>query len=191
MQASDAMQATLTPKEQLVHELLVLEGLTDGEMAERLGMTERAVKFHVQNILQKTRAPDRFKMAVAFWREWSGYDEHVDDAPPAVKTRDDGRASKRGAAKKAGRKKATATKSAKKAPAKRGAKKAPAKKAAAKKAPAKKAAAKKAPAKKSRGTAKSTKTAARGRAPAKARTSRSAPKAAVKPAARRPAKRAR
>ncbi|MEL6190106.1 MAG: helix-turn-helix transcriptional regulator, partial [Myxococcota bacterium] len=62
------MTMQLTPKEQLVHDLLVYEGLTDGEMAERLGMTERAVKFHVQNLLQKTQAPDRFKMAVAFWR---------------------------------------------------------------------------------------------------------------------------
>lgn len=79
----------LTPKERLVHELLVLEGLTDGEMAQRLGMTERAVKFHVQNLLQKTAAPDRFKMAVAFWRAWSGYDEQVEDAARPVRRRDD------------------------------------------------------------------------------------------------------
>lgn len=79
----------LTPKERLVHDLLVFEGLTDGEMAERLGMTERAIKFHVQNLLQKTLAPDRFKMAVAFWRAWSGYDEQVDDAPLPVRRRDD------------------------------------------------------------------------------------------------------
>ena len=79
----------LTPKERLVHDLLVFEGLTDGEMAQRLGMTERAIKFHVQNLLQKTQAPDRFKMAVAFWREWSGYDEQVPDAPRPVRRRDD------------------------------------------------------------------------------------------------------
>lgn len=77
----------LTPKERLVHDLLVFEGLTDGEMADRLGMTERAVKFHVQNLLQKTQAPDRFKMAVAFWRAWSDYDAIVDEAPPPVRRR--------------------------------------------------------------------------------------------------------
>ena len=111
------MTMQLTPKEQLVHDLLVYEGLTDGEMAERLGMTERAVKFHVQNLLQKTQAPDRFKMAVAFWRSTSGWDRKNRSVPP-VRRRDDapvprGRASaKRGAAKKkaSGKKKAAARK---------------------------------------------------------------------------------
>ncbi|MBX2810316.1 MAG: LuxR C-terminal-related transcriptional regulator [Myxococcales bacterium] len=87
--SSEPSMVELTPKERLVHDLLVFEGLTDGEMAERLGMSERAIKFHVQNLLQKTQAPDRFKMAVAFWREWSGYDEQVPDAPRPVRKRTD------------------------------------------------------------------------------------------------------
>ncbi len=77
----------LTPREREIHSLLVLEGLTDSEMAVRLGMSERAVKFHVQNLLRKAQAPDRFKMAVAFWRAWSGYDEQADVAPKPVRRR--------------------------------------------------------------------------------------------------------
>ena len=88
------MTTKLTPKEQLVHDLLVFEGLTDGEMAQRLGMTERAVKFHVQNLLQKTQAPDRFKMAVAFWRATSGWNRK-NRSVPAVRRRDEASASSR------------------------------------------------------------------------------------------------
>lgn len=165
----DPSPQDLTPKERLVHELLVFEGLTDGEMAERLGMTERAVKFHVQNLLQKTRAPDRFKMAVAFWRAWSGYDRRVADAPRPVRLRDDPKSTsrKRGAAKKAsGRKTKKSSKTARKQ-----------KSVAKKKAVAKTAATKKK--KTSRGTAAKSTGARRG----------SAAKAAARPAPKRRARR--
>ncbi len=62
------MQQSLTPREWQVFELIVHEGLTNREIGERLGITERVVKFHSTNVLHKMRAPDRLKMTVSYWQ---------------------------------------------------------------------------------------------------------------------------
>jgi DNA-binding NarL/FixJ family response regulator len=53
----------LTPRERDVLALLV-EGLANKQIARRLGVTEKTVKTHVSNILQKLRAADRTQAAV-------------------------------------------------------------------------------------------------------------------------------
>jgi DNA-binding CsgD family transcriptional regulator len=41
----------------------IREGLANKEIAAVLGITERGVKFHVSNLLQKTGAPNRYRLA--------------------------------------------------------------------------------------------------------------------------------
>ncbi len=55
---SDAEGSSLTPRELEVLQLLA-EGLTNQEVAGRLGLSARTVKTHVQNLLNKLDAPDR------------------------------------------------------------------------------------------------------------------------------------
>jgi DNA-binding NarL/FixJ family response regulator len=62
----------LTEQEAKVMDLLVLEGLTNQEIAKELGLTVRTAKFHVGNVLQKMGTPDRLKLAVLYWRGRSG-----------------------------------------------------------------------------------------------------------------------
>jgi DNA-binding NarL/FixJ family response regulator len=62
----------LTEQEAKVMDLLVLEGLTNQEIAKQLGLTVRTAKFHVGNVLQKMGTPDRLKLAVAYWRGRAG-----------------------------------------------------------------------------------------------------------------------
>jgi DNA-binding NarL/FixJ family response regulator len=62
----------LTEQEAKVMDLLVLEGLTNQEIAKELGLTVRTAKFHVGNVLQKMGTPDRLKLAVLYWRGRAG-----------------------------------------------------------------------------------------------------------------------
>lgn len=54
--------------EEQVLELIVREGYSNEELAAELGTTTRTAKFHVGNLLRKTAATDRLKLAVGFWR---------------------------------------------------------------------------------------------------------------------------
>jgi DNA-binding NarL/FixJ family response regulator len=56
-----------TQRESEVHDLIVLEGLSNSELARALGLSERTVKFHAGNVLRKTGIPDRMKLAVSYW----------------------------------------------------------------------------------------------------------------------------
>jgi len=56
--AEHTPRVALTPRETEVL-LLVAKGLTNGEIAGRIGRTEETVKVHVKNILQKLDARDR------------------------------------------------------------------------------------------------------------------------------------
>lgn len=58
----------LTETEEQVLELIVREGYSNEELAAELGTTTRTAKFHVGNLLRKTAATDRLKLAVGFWR---------------------------------------------------------------------------------------------------------------------------
>jgi DNA-binding NarL/FixJ family response regulator len=58
----------LTVREREVFDLIVKEGLNNTEIAERLGITQRAAKFHASNVLRKMGTPDRLKLAVMFWQ---------------------------------------------------------------------------------------------------------------------------
>ena len=49
---------------------LVLSGLTNREIAERLEVTEKTVKFHVGNILKKLNVRNRVEAALIAKREW-------------------------------------------------------------------------------------------------------------------------
>lgn len=48
---------------------LVAEGLSNGQIAERLVLSEKTVKGHVSNILSKLHLTDRTQAAVFAWRE--------------------------------------------------------------------------------------------------------------------------
>ena len=49
--------------------LLIAEGMSNGEIAEKLYLSERTVKGHVTNILNKLHLQDRTQAAVYAWRE--------------------------------------------------------------------------------------------------------------------------
>ncbi|WP_201833623.1 response regulator [Microvirga zambiensis] len=49
---------------------LILAGLTNREIAERLEVTEKTVKFHVGNILKKLNVKNRVEAALLAKREW-------------------------------------------------------------------------------------------------------------------------
>ncbi len=57
-EASDAPASSLTPRELEVLQLLA-EGLTNAQVAQRLSLSARTVKTHVQNLLSKLDVPDR------------------------------------------------------------------------------------------------------------------------------------
>ena len=58
----------LTPRELEVLKLIA-EGLTNADIAERLGVAEKTVKGHVGNVLSKLQVHDRTQAAVYAWRE--------------------------------------------------------------------------------------------------------------------------
>lgn len=64
--------STLSPRERDVLELIA-EGLSNADIAVRLGIGEKTVKTHVSNLLAKLELSDRTQVAVAAWREgWVG-----------------------------------------------------------------------------------------------------------------------
>ena len=63
-----ALAALLSERErQVLH--LIAEGLSNGEIATRLVISEKTVKSHVRNILSKLHLVDRTQVAVFAWRE--------------------------------------------------------------------------------------------------------------------------
>ena len=48
---------------------LIATGLTNAQIAERLVISERTVKSHVNNILSKLQLADRTQAAIFAWRE--------------------------------------------------------------------------------------------------------------------------
>ena len=62
----------LTEREREVFDLIVKEGLNNTEIADRLGITQRAAKFHASNVLRKMRTPDRLKLTVMYWQASKG-----------------------------------------------------------------------------------------------------------------------
>lgn len=62
------LHATLSEREREVLRLIA-EGRTNGEIAERLVISEKTVKSHVNNILSKLQVTDRTQAAVYAWRE--------------------------------------------------------------------------------------------------------------------------
>ena len=63
-----ALAALLSERErQVLH--LIAEGLSNGEIATRLVISEKTVKSHVRNILSKLHLVDRTQAAVFAWRE--------------------------------------------------------------------------------------------------------------------------
>jgi NarL family two-component system response regulator LiaR len=59
---------TLSEREREVLNLIAT-GLTNGQIAERLVISERTVKSHVNNILSKLQVADRTQAAIFAWRE--------------------------------------------------------------------------------------------------------------------------
>ena len=57
----DAKRAPLTPREGQVLEQLLL-GESNKEIAAHLGCTDKAIEFHVSNILRKTGMPSRLRL---------------------------------------------------------------------------------------------------------------------------------
>jgi two-component system, NarL family, response regulator DevR len=66
--AHDDPAAELTPSERRVVDLIG-DGMSNREIAERLGVSEKTVKSHVSNILGKLHLEDRTQAAVFAWRE--------------------------------------------------------------------------------------------------------------------------
>ena len=63
-----ALYSTLTEREREVLRLIA-DGLHNAEIAERLVISERTVKSHVNNILAKLQVADRTQAAIFAWRE--------------------------------------------------------------------------------------------------------------------------
>jgi DNA-binding CsgD family transcriptional regulator len=59
----------LSPQEQRVFDQIVKHALENEEIAERLGSTHRAVKFHVSNIMRKFGVPNRERLILLYWKE--------------------------------------------------------------------------------------------------------------------------
>ncbi|GCF08640.1 response regulator [Dictyobacter arantiisoli] len=62
------LYATLSEREREVLKCIA-QGLSNGQIAERLVITERTVKSHVNNILSKLHVVDRTQAAIYAWRE--------------------------------------------------------------------------------------------------------------------------
>jgi NarL family two-component system response regulator LiaR len=60
--------ADLTAREMEVL-MLVAQGLSNADIAEKLFITERTVKAHVSNLLGKLHLSDRTQAAIYAWRE--------------------------------------------------------------------------------------------------------------------------
>jgi DNA-binding NarL/FixJ family response regulator len=58
-------QAELTDREHQAFTLLVGRGLSNQEIAKKMRVTLRTVKFHMGNLLQKFDCDDRVKLVVA------------------------------------------------------------------------------------------------------------------------------
>ena len=56
---------SLTPQEMDIFKLVSL-GLTNDEISEKLGLNRKIVKFHVDNLLSKTKTNDRTKLAILY-----------------------------------------------------------------------------------------------------------------------------
>lgn len=67
-QEMQAMYATLSEREREVLRCIA-EGLSNAQIAERLVISERTVKSHVNNILGKLHLADRTQAAIYAWRE--------------------------------------------------------------------------------------------------------------------------
>jgi DNA-binding NarL/FixJ family response regulator len=63
-----AGQGNLTPRENEVFDLIVMEGLDNQEISDSLGISVRSAKFHVGNVLRKMGTADRLKLTVTYWR---------------------------------------------------------------------------------------------------------------------------
>ena len=61
--AKQLIESRLSPKEQEVL-LLLLEGLTNDAIAERLGITPRTVKAHISSIFEKLHVNDRLSLVL-------------------------------------------------------------------------------------------------------------------------------
>ena len=62
------LYASLSERERQVLGLIA-DGLSNAQIAERLVITERTVKSHVNNILGKLQVADRTQAAIFAWRE--------------------------------------------------------------------------------------------------------------------------
>ena len=67
LRAEDGNTIPLSAREKEVLRL-VADGLTNLEIASRLGLSDKTVKSHVSNILAKLRLPDRTQAAVFAWK---------------------------------------------------------------------------------------------------------------------------
>lgn len=67
-QETRLLYATLSERERQVLQLIA-EGLSNAQIAERLVISERTVKSHVNNILSKLHVADRTQAAIYAWRE--------------------------------------------------------------------------------------------------------------------------
>jgi len=67
-QETHMLYATLSERERQVLGLIA-DGLSNAQIAERLVITERTVKSHVNNILGKLQVADRTQAAIFAWRE--------------------------------------------------------------------------------------------------------------------------
>lgn len=67
-QETRLLYAALSEREREVLRLIA-EGLTNAQIAERLVISERTVKSHVNNILGKLQVADRTQAAIFAWRE--------------------------------------------------------------------------------------------------------------------------
>jgi DNA-binding NarL/FixJ family response regulator len=58
------MNIHLTPKEQVILELLVERGLSNKQLARHLHCTESTIKLHVSNLLEKYGARNRLQLVI-------------------------------------------------------------------------------------------------------------------------------